>query len=70
MRVFGRVIIMKNYYTWDTTTKIYAGIIQCREQDRPANSTDIKPLPFQPMNEIVWNGESWEYQPMNNDEEK
>lgn len=55
---------MKIFYTWDTETKIYAGTIQCKEQDRPQNSTDIKPLPFKPMNEIVWNGEGWVYKPM------
>lgn len=55
---------MKIFYVWDTKTMIYAGTIQCKGRDRPANSTDIKPLPFKEANEIVWNGDSWEYQPM------
>lgn len=61
---------MKKYYVWDLVTKIYAGSIECKQGQNPSNSTDIKPPKFKPMNEIVWNGESWEYQPMNNDEEK
>lgn len=56
---------MKIYYVWDITTKIYAETIQCKEQDKPFNSTALKPLPFKDMNEIVWNGNGWEYQPMN-----
>ena len=55
---------MKIFYTWDIETKIYAGTIQCKEQDRPENSTDIKPLPYKANNEIKWSGEGWMYQPM------
>ena len=55
---------MKKYYVWDITTFIYAGSILCKEQDKPKNSTDIKPLPYKEANEIVWSGEGWEYQPM------
>lgn len=55
---------MKKYYVWDVSTKIYAGSIQFKEQDRPQNSTNLKPLPFKEGNEIVWDGEGWVYQPM------
>lgn len=55
---------MKKYYVWDITTKIYAGSVECKQGMNPSNSTDIKPPKFKPMNEIVWNGEGWEYQPM------
>jgi hypothetical protein len=56
---------MKIYYVWDITTKIYAGSVECKQGMNPSNSTELKPLPFKAMNDIVWNGDAWEYQPMN-----
>ena len=56
---------MKIYYVWDITTKIYAGSVECKHGMNPSNSTELKPLPFKAMNEIVWNGDAWAYQPMN-----
>ena len=55
---------MKIYYVWDITTKIYAGSVECKQGQNPSNSTELKPLPFKAMNEIVWNGNAWAYQPM------
>ncbi len=55
---------MKIFYVWDIVTKIYAGSVECEQGKNPSNSTDIKPPKFKAMNEIVWNGEGWEYQPM------
>ena len=56
---------MKKYYVWDIVTKIYAGSVECKQGMNPSNSTELKPLPFKAMNDIVWNGDAWEYQPMN-----
>lgn len=56
---------MKKYYVWDLTTKVYAGSIECEKGANPSNSTELKPLPFKANNEIVWNGDAWAYQPMN-----
>lgn len=55
---------MKKYYVWDIVTKIYAGSVECKKGANPKNSTEIKPPQYKAMNEIVWNGEAWEYQPM------
>ena len=56
---------MKKYYVWDTVTKFYAGAILCRDEKKPDNSTEVKPLPFKTNNEIKWNGDAWVYQPIN-----
>ena len=56
---------MKKYYVWDINTKFYAGAIMCKNGNNPRNSTELKPLPFKAKNEIVWNGNAWAYQPMN-----
>lgn len=56
---------MKRYYVWDILTKIYAGSIECKIGENPENSTELKPLPYKPMNEIIWDGEAWAYLPMN-----
>ena len=55
---------MKIFYVWDIRSKIYAGSVECEQGKNPSNSTDIKPPKYKAMNEIVWNGEGWEYQPM------
>jgi hypothetical protein len=55
---------MTIFYVWDIRSKIYAGSVECKKGMNPSNSTELKPLPFKAMNEIVWNGNAWEYQPM------
>lgn len=67
-------------YKYDGDTKKYIGEVACQIDPleskalgynvylRPANSTDVEPLPPKEGFNVVWDGDGWKYQEIEKDE--